>query len=153
CDDLFLLIGTNTLPNWVAAQLLVKPKGAVHLVYTSGVRKHAERLKRILDEEQGSKPEADRIKIEWFETAEADARKIFDDVRRHAEGLERCERVIGLNYTGGTKMMSVHAHRAMSDLGLTASLSYLDARSLRMKFDSNGGEYDVSLDNRIRIGI
>ncbi len=143
------------MPNWVAAQLLVRPAGTAHLVYTSGVRKHAERLKAILEEGQKSKAEAKRIKIGWFETAEANARKIFDDIRRYAEGLKRTNGgVIGLNYTGGTKMMSVHAHRVMRDLGLTASLSYLDARSLQMKFDHpNGGDFDVSLDERIRIEI
>ena len=146
CDELFLLIGTNTLPNWVAAKLLVKSEGRAHLVYTSGVRKHAERLKAILEEE--------RIRVEWFETAEADERKIFSDVRRHAETLKKNDRKIGLNYTGGTKMMSVHAHRAMRDLCLTDSLSYLDARSLQMKFDyPNGGEFDISLEEQIRIEI
>jgi hypothetical protein len=155
CDDLLLLIGTNTLPNWVAAQLLIKPGGTAHLGYTRGVRKHAERLKAVLEEEQRPKPEAERIKVEWFETNEADERKIFDDVRGRAASLKHGGgRVIGLNYTGGTKMMSVHAHRAMRDLNLIASLSYLDARSLQMKFDyPNGGEFDISLDSCIRIGI
>jgi hypothetical protein len=116
-------------------------------------------LKAILEEEQKSKPEAERIKIGWFETAEADAEKIFDDIRRYAKGLKLTSSgVIGLNYTGGTKMMSVHAHRAISHLGSEResplSLSYLDARSLQMRFDyPNGGEFDISLDERICISI
>ena len=146
CDALFLLIGTNTLPNWVATRLLVRTGGTAHLFYTSGVRKHAGRLKEILEE---------HLHVEMIATADADERKIFADVRHHGTGLKQSKvGVIGLNYTGGTKMMSVHAHRAMHDLGLTDSLSYVDARTLQMKFDyPNGGAYDVSLDPRIRIEV
>src|SRR5262245_63079443 len=95
-DHLFLLMGANPLPNWVAAQLLVNPGGTVHLAYTTKTREHARRLKETLEEEQKSYPEAERIQIERFETAEADAGKIFADVARRAEVLPLAKgRVIG----------------------------------------------------------
>lgn len=46
--------------------------------------------------------------------------------------------IVGLNYSGGTKTMAVHAQLALRDkLGLAAlpHLSYLDSRALRMRFD------------------
>jgi hypothetical protein len=150
-DHLFLLMGANPLPNWVAAQLLVNPRGTIHLAYTAKTREHARRLKETLEEEQTSNPEAERIQIERFETAEADAGKIFADVARRAEVLPLAKgSVIGLHYTGGTKMMSVHAHRAISytarERGWEVSLSYLEAQSLQMKFDPpHGGSFSIAL--------
>lgn len=128
-DHLLLLVGTNPLPNWVAARLLLKPGGCVHLFYTSGVSKQMERLRDVLKE--------DGISVSSFETADSDDAQIFENVCTRAESLKKeTGKVIGLNYTGGTKMMSVHAHRALHSLNLNQSLSYLDARTLSLKFDS-----------------
>lgn len=147
-DHLFLLVGGNTLPNWVAAQLLLKqPNGRVYLVYTSGVRKQLERLKRILEEEE--KP------VSCFETDSADEEKIFKVVKDQAERLARTTSgKIGLNYTGGTKMMSVHAHHAIRDAVHDPILSYLDAHSLKLKFDDPpGGEREIALAPQVCISI
>ena len=35
CDHLFLLIGANPLPNYVAARLLTRPGGQLHLLASS----------------------------------------------------------------------------------------------------------------------
>ena len=149
-DHLFLLVGGNTLPNWVAAQLLLKqPNGRVYLVYTSGVRKQLERLKKILEEE--GKP------VSCFETDSADEEKIFKAVKDQAERLARTTSgKIGLNYTGGTKMMSVHAHHAIREAKDVHDpiLSYLDAHSLELKFDDPpGGERDVASAHQVCISI
>src|SRR5207253_8124395 len=46
---------------------------------------------------------------------------------------------VGLNYTGGTKVMSVHAYRALEKWSNASNkdaiFSYLDARSLHMRFE------------------
>lgn len=130
CDDLLLLVGTNPLPNWVAAKMLLKPKGCVHLISTSGVKEPCKRLQDILEKKE-------TLTVERIETKEADADVIFKDVKRYAEKLKKQNdgRKIGLNYTGGTKMMSVHANRAIREADDTALLSYIDARSLKFKFD------------------
>lgn len=153
-DHLFLLIGTNPLPNWVAAKLLTNPGGSVHLVYTSGVKPQMERLKKILEDDQEA-----RITVEHFPTAEATESQIFEDVKGQAATLAKAgTRRVGLNYTGGTKMMSVHAHRALKavfkDSLSPPILSYLDARTLKLKFDSPvADEPDVSLTTETQISL
>lgn len=108
CDDLLLLVGTNPLPNWVAAKELLNPGGRVHLLYTKGVERHARRLRDILEKRE-------RIPVSWLATADADARKIYDEVKAYAARLaQNPNRKLGLNYTGGTKMMAVHAPHAVA---------------------------------------
>jgi hypothetical protein len=51
-DHLFLLVGENPLPNYVAARLLLNDKGTIYLVHTTGTVKQAERLRNILEEER-----------------------------------------------------------------------------------------------------
>ena len=148
-DHLFLLIGTNPLPNWVAAKLLLKPGGCVHLVYTSGVKKQMERLREVLNQEG--------ISVNTIETKDSDEMRIREDVKAQAEKLKKeTGKVIGLNYTGGTKMMSVHAHRALHSLNLVQCLSYLDARTLSFKFDrpaNNGKPVEIALAPEVCISM
>lgn len=153
-DHLFLLIGTNPLPNWVAAKLLTNQGGCVHLVYTSGVKPQMERLKKMLGDDQQA-----RITVSYLPTVEANGSQIFEDVRGQAAKLakENTGRV-GLNYTGGTKMMSVHAHRALKavfkDSLSRPILSYLDARTLMLKFDSpDDAEHEISLAPETQISL
>lgn len=133
CKHLFLLIGANPLPNWVAARLLLNDGGRAHLIHSPDTLNEAKRLEKIL------------VTAKRYETAEADEGKIYTCVAATVKQLiAKGETDIGLNYTGGTKMMSVHAHRAVADTlratGGKAKLSYLDARSLSMKFDGGPQE-------------
>lgn len=133
CDHLFLLVGENTLPNWVAARLLTRPKGHIYLVATKGVVKQAERLAALLKQ--------DSRNVASIETHDSDERKIYEDIRAWAIRIqERVTGRFGLNYTGGTKMMSVHAHHALRDILMESGqsqpiFSYLNAGDLKMKFD------------------
>jgi hypothetical protein len=148
CDDLLLLVGTNPLPNWVAAQTLLKPGGRIHLIYTRGVEPHAGRLREVL-ENKNNTPDVAKLPVSWLPpTADADAQKIYNDVKVYAARLlQNPARKLGLNYTGGTKMMAVHAHRAVMEVveeisekakkKIPCVLSYLDARTLEFKFDSD----------------
>jgi len=146
CDELLLLVGTNPLPNWVAAQTLLKPRGRVHLIYTRGVEPHARRLRDVL-ENKNITPGIAKLPVSWLETADANAEKIYDDVKAYAGRLlQNPARKLGLNYTGGTKMMAVHAHRAVTAAAremekpnkkIPFVLSYLDARTLEFKFDKD----------------
>ena len=47
-DDLFLLVGTNPLPDYVAASLLLRPQGRLHLLCSEATRPTAKRLLRLL---------------------------------------------------------------------------------------------------------
>lgn len=126
-DHLILLVGGNPLPNAVSGQILLRGGGKITLVCSEGTRGVAADLK------------------EWFEKhgitvagsvqiAEANPENIHTEVQLiAADGGS-----IGLNYTGGTKAMAVHAHRAFRDVmgsKATYTASYLDARTLRIVFD------------------
>lgn len=134
-DHLFLLVGTNPLPNFVAAKLLLRPGGRLYLVHSAGTEQIAERLSQYwIDVEKSAQPQFIRV-------AEADGadihRKIDSELQQISAG------VVGLNYTGGTKIMSVHACRTM--LGYQRKkqsgvvLSYLDARTnkVHIEYENN----------------
>jgi hypothetical protein len=128
---LFLLVGGNPLPNAIAGKILVTPGGKVILVHSPDTANVAQRLRAWLNK-QGI-ASVDLADVE----EEANSASIFRCVRRHVASEK--SQSIGLNYTGGTKAMSVHAYRAMEqwakENGATPAFSYLDARNLRMVFD------------------
>jgi hypothetical protein len=137
-DHLLLLVGGNPLPNAVAGKLLVSPGGTISLIHSDGP--------------QGSFPVAERLKS-WFTdqgiravrlkgVGESNPSSIFGGVL--SELAEIKGQRIGLNYTGGTKAMSVHSYRAVEDWYKECCnrgqrkevfFSYLDARNLEMVFD------------------
>ena len=129
-ENLFLLMGGNPLPNYIAAISLLNPKGKALLLHTSQTQLQAQRLQNVLS------------KYQSFSTAllidigklQADSYAIYQAVKQVANSLKTS---VGLNYTGGTKAMSVHAYRAITDIHPNAVCSYLDANTLEMYFDSN----------------
>jgi hypothetical protein len=130
-DYLFLLIGTNPLPNYVTARLLLKPGGTIYLVHSKATEGIAKRLMDLMI--QVGVEEVRRIPIR---SGEPDT--IYTEVRKYAQDLMNKGRV-GLNYTGGTKTMAVHAYRAVEqatqETGKEAVFSYLDANDLSMIID------------------
>lgn len=143
-DHLFLLIGENPLPNYVAARLLLQQGGTPYLVYTTGTKGPAKRLQKILDEEFGSQGRTQLVPLEAYES---DAYQIQTRIQ---EALKDLNGQVGLNYTGGTKAMAVHAYRAifktMQEKQQKAVFSYLDPRRLEMCVDREEGD-------RIRLKI
>jgi hypothetical protein len=135
-DHLFLLVGTNPLPNYVAAQLLVRDKtqSQIWLVHSAGVA----HVKKTLTKELTVLDFKQPISIEVKEARPEDIRNQID---KYAKGLSG---VVGLHYTGGTKAMAVHAYLAMEALTRhdphnpnrpvlrQVFYSYLDARTLSM---------------------
>jgi hypothetical protein len=119
--NLFLLMGTNPLPNYVAAKLLSIPEGCVYFVYTKETNNITDKLIKLLElnEKQFCK----------VPTEDTDAYNVFSQVFSYSNG----KKDIGLNYTGGTKIMSVHAYRAIEKTCPEAVFSYLDARELSMR--------------------
>jgi len=143
-DHLFLFVGTNPLPNWVAARLLTQPGAKVHLICTSDVSEQRRRLQDALQSDPNHP-----LTVDWRETDGADERKIYDAVRSLAEEIKKTSNgSVGLNYTGGTKMMSVHAHHALRDVfprERQPIFSYLNAGDMELKFDSASGQQPVSV--------
>ncbi|MEA3280968.1 MAG: hypothetical protein U9Q68_00125 [Euryarchaeota archaeon] len=125
-DSLFLLIGTNPLPNYVAFRLLAKPECHIYFVHTEETGKIANRLVDAMG------LPSDR----WTKilVKDSDANDIFTKIHSHAKDKNG----LGLNYTGGTKSMAVHSYRAILDVDPDAIFSYLDARRLELTVDRVG---------------
>ena len=130
-DHLFLLIGENPLPNYVAARLLLNKGGTPYLVYTRGTTDTAKRLQTILSNEPIGLKTAQLVPLNDYES---DAYHIKEAIRPKLEAIK--EGKIGLNYTGGTKAMAVHAYRAVFSKERPDTIfSYLDPRKLEMCID------------------
>lgn len=140
-DHLFLLVGTNPLPNLVAAKLLLKPEGQLYLVHSLATQPVAHRLGRYwLEVEQRNQPK-------YVCVDEADGADIRRKMQAELRGIRDGQ--IGLNYTGGTKMMAVHTCRValIDDQGLRQRpfmLSYLNARANTMYIEHGDDQPFVS---------
>ncbi|MFN5729311.1 MAG: DUF1887 domain-containing protein, partial [Pseudanabaena sp.] len=131
-DHLFLLIGENPLPNYVAAHLLLNKGGTLYLVHTTGTSGQAIRLKNILQSEVSVCKTAEPISLGEYDS---DAFHIQDEIRKVAKNLPKSDS-LGLHYTGGTKAMSIHAYGAMLSLDRSdVVFSYLDPRRLEVCID------------------
>ena len=132
CRTLVLLVGGNPLPNYLAAATL-RPARAV-LLHSPATASVADRLKKVLQERCGvhSTP--------WpvGDAASAEA------VRQALEALGIGERFgwegLHLHYTGGTKVMSVHARLALDEHLGGADASYLDEQGALLRFDDGTSE-------------
>jgi hypothetical protein len=135
-DHLFLLVGENPLPNYVAARLLLKQGGTLYLVHTTDTEKQAKRLEKILSDE-GIKT----TQLVSLNDYESDAYHIREKIRPKLEAIK--DGKIGLNYTGGTKAMAVHAYRTVfskQHQHPDTVFSYLDPRKLEMCIDREDGD-------------
>lgn len=127
-QHLFLLMGDNPLPNAVAALTLLEPAGTPYLVHTRKTQLAAERLEAVLREFPQLKP-AQLIDLDTFQ---ANSFEIRQRLQARAAALMG---TVGINYTGGTKVMSVHATRAIETVHPNAVFSYLDSNTLEMLID------------------
>ncbi|MFN6486347.1 MULTISPECIES: hypothetical protein [unclassified Nostoc] len=130
-DHLFLLIGENPLPNYVAAQILLKEDGTVYLVHSTDTTSKAACLERNL--------KGVNVKPISLGRHEANSCVIKDKIQTEVKNILKKypKHTFGLNYTGGTKAMSVHGYRALFEASGVENpqFSYLDARSLQMFID------------------
>ncbi len=138
-DHLFLLIGENPLPNCVAALTLLNPGGQAYLVHTTHTRHQAERIDQLLR----THPGLERSQFVYLGDYQAEAYQICQQITSAAQFLQGS---IGMNYTGGTKAMAVHAYRTLSRICPESIFSYLDPHRLEMCIDNDTG-------NSIRIHI
>jgi len=138
-DSLFVLVGGNPLPAWVATRLLMRPGGKLFLVCSAGEYGSApiaRQLGKFLERNGSNAPEYIEV-IKESDPAEI-YQKLAEKVRQISSGK------LGLNYTGGTKVMSVYAYLALQNehqQGVPPPIcSYLDARHLCMYFDPSPGQ-------------
>ena len=131
-EHLFLLVGTNPLPDWVAAQLLLKNGGQLYLVCSSQTEPVAKRLATyLMDYYKCSQPEYIPMHNPYK------AGDVFTAIAERVKKLTAGR--VGLNYTGGTKVMTTHGYRAIEKSlpqGLPQPVfSYLEAARCLMHFD------------------
>jgi hypothetical protein len=155
---LVLLVGTNPLPNWVSWLYLsrtARESGAAFdrlvLICSSrdshqgGTADIADRLKRQIGAHcttAGHSPP--KIRIEPIKDP-ADGQEISAAVRAAVDGCDE----VHLNYTGGTKVMAVHAFAFIQSGEFKSISSYLDARQFCLRFS----EGPPSPDLRPRVAV
>ncbi|MBK8989897.1 MAG: hypothetical protein IPM39_28180 [Chloroflexi bacterium] len=155
-DHLFLLVGSNPLPNYVAASLLTNDNATIHLLYSEDT----DTQKNIPSTRDEAGYLADVFKndliLQTRGVQVASPRGIHDSNRRAIEnqleiicddaGLTCSTKTsIGLNYTGATKPMSVHTYRALvARFGTRCRFSYLDPRRMAFWYDNSADPYCIS---------
>ncbi|BCX03535.1 MAG: hypothetical protein KatS3mg053_1473 [Candidatus Roseilinea sp.] len=129
-DHLILLVGGNPLPNYVAARVLGKKGGTLHLVHSQKSYKIAQRLDKCFRAPaEGNHLAGGFGSIEFIQVGEDEPSDIYNKVHELAQRLGSS---VGLNYTSGNRPMSVHAYEAVKDACAKAQFSYLDAGRLEM---------------------
>jgi hypothetical protein len=78
-DHLFLLIGENPLPNYVAANLLLNKGGTAYLVYSTETERSAKRLQDILKNESNGFKD---IELRSLNDYESDAYYIQQEMKQ-----------------------------------------------------------------------
>lgn len=135
-DHLFLLVGTNPLPNYVAARLLARPNTRLHLVVTDETLNMGipERMLKLLGKDPTD--QSQYVPVKASNPGDIYS-KVMGRVKNSSESW-------GLHYTGGKKVMATHAYRAMehalAESGRKGQgvFSYLDASTLAMVIEQEG---------------
>lgn len=159
-DHLLLLVGSNPLPNAVAGKLLTATGGTITLIHSADGLDLAQRLKSWFVDagysdtnigfKQVEESSADSVYTHVHEVLKKYERKVLEEYKSGQDNANKAGMVrVGLNYTGGTKVMSVQAYRALENWTNDRSryaifsgdsvFSYLDARTLQMRFDPAPG--------------
>lgn len=147
-DHLLLLVGSNPVPNAVAGKLLTKKESTITLIHSKDGLKLAQRLQSWfvragysgnIGFKQVEESNAASVSTGVQQALNEYERKILAEDKSES-GKKAHEVRVGLNYTGGTKVMSVHAYRTLEKWSnasnKVAIFSYLDARSLHMRLES-----------------
>ncbi len=140
-DHLLLLVGGNPLPNAVAGKLLIARQGGIiTLVHSVGSFQVANRLREWFFKEVP----VQRVLLKQInESDPASITQGVFDVLNEVGAVE----TVGLNYTGGTKAMSVYACGAVEHWvgqehskgrSVKNTFSYLSAHRLEMVCDRAG---------------
>ena len=137
--SLFLLVGSNPLPNYLAA-LVLRPR-AVTLFYSP----ETEEVKNLLRQKLTTALTNVNVKETCIDDV-TDAAKVRAAFRSIPASTHH------LHYTGGTKIMAAHARMAFRDAGgKDQQASYLDERKGLLRFD-DGSNIDL-LEQQISVTV
>lgn len=126
--DLILLVGSNPLPNYLAAMALKPAK--IHLVHSEATVGPKKRLKIALEADLESIVEIDE------DTFIADPFSASSVGEKIEELMRECN-APHLHYTGGTKVMSAHALKTFyENYNRPENASYVDEVQACLRFDS-----------------
>lgn len=135
-EHLFLLVGTNPLPDWVAAKLLLRERGHLYLVHSTTTSRVADLIATFALDNKWPVPIAEPIFVSVPD--EHDALAVSQAVGKHLDSI-KCASV-GLNYTGGTKVMAVHSYNELNRrCSGKAVFSYLEAADFMMHIEPREG--------------
>ncbi len=139
-EHLIVLVGGNPLPNYIAAKVLLRDNGILHLLYSPNTAAICERLKVHFQHElhQLSDP-GDGMLIETV------INDLIDKVKHSGS--------IGLHYTGGTKAMAVHSYNALMRQLPAAICTYLDARTFRLVSPQHAESHSVQYTEKIPLSV
>lgn len=140
-DHLILLVGSNPLPNYVAARLLTRPDTRVHFLCTPKTAEIARRVGEQLAPQGISFQIRDGLGDVSPAAVRAALKLLLEQIPKDDS--------VGLNYTGGTKTMSACAYHVVRTERPRACLSYLDARRMAMVVD---GAHPDGTDEVISVG-
>lgn len=130
-DVLFLLVGTNPLPNYVSVSLLAKEYGTVYLLHTDTTLMVAERLRKHIEEDRSD------LTLIPCEVSKSDPQRIEQELQDLTRDLGP-NAYVGLNYTGGSKPMAVQAYHTLHTTYPRGIYSYLDADTLSLIIETPG---------------
>lgn len=130
-DVLYIIIGNNSMPNLVSIATRINYEGEVVCFYTESTRNIFSQLKNIF--EKKSKEKNLDINMKGLEIKDIND---ITEVREQLEEkiiLDNSKKVIELNFTGGTKVLSATAFEVFKnkakDFSGKAILSYFDGEN------------------------
>jgi hypothetical protein len=137
-QHLFVLVGGNPLPNYVAVQLLLERGGTLHLLTSAGTAAIGRRIAELAHRSgcEFTAPPYDSLEDPGSRSA------IVSFFEKQVKPLTGS---IGLHYTGGTKAMAVHAFQELRKRYPQAVCTYLDARTLQMRHTEDPGCIPVGM--------
>lgn len=155
-DDLFIIVGTSPLPNYIVLSHFIKPHKEIkriHLLCSKGnsgyssTLNYAKKLKYLFGQDElknDTKPQIEVYEIEnilYKNKTENMVTQILDKNKGTFEHIH-------LNYTGGTKSLAVYCYDVLKDYAQNNhykfSSSYLDAKTNKLYIDGTDNE-DISL--------
>lgn len=144
-DHLFLLVGNNPLPNFIAAHRLAKQESFLHLIYTDQTHQYALNLQDLFTSVLHF--DHSHINLKRLETP-TDQSGIHTCLDQYLKSNVLSEGSVGLNYTGGMKPMSVHIYEFLKDWCVQNRRpfihSYIDPIYYSIRF-SHGMNYHIDI--------
>ncbi len=137
CNYLLLIIGTNPFPNLIASLTRIKPGGTIFMFFTDATSSIKESIKNIIGEKTNNSFKIIDIIIDRSDPIKIDkeANIVF---KNYIEELD--DKIIELNFTGGTKVMSSIIYHHFKNYALenkknTFILSYMDGEKQLMNYE------------------